>query len=108
MDDCLFCKIARKEIPAGIVWEDDAFVAFKDIHPKARVHVLLIPKEHVESIVHATSADSAMLGQLMLHVADVAHAVGLQERGFKTVINTGKEGGQEVPHLHLHILGGGQ
>ena len=104
--DCLFCKIVEKHIPADIVWEDDKFLAFKDIHPKASVHILLIPKRHIESLVHATPEDAGMLGQLMLHIQDVASAVGLQERGFRTSINTGKEGGQEVPHLHLHILGG--
>jgi histidine triad (HIT) family protein len=104
---CLFCQIARKEIPATIVWEDADFLAFKDIHPKAPVHILLIPKQHLESVVHAQLVDQAMLGKLMLHVGDVAAAVGLRERGFRTIINTGKEGGQEVLHLHLHILGGG-
>lgn len=104
---CLFCQVARKEIPAAVVWEDVDFVAFNDIHPKAPVHVLLIPRQHVESLAHVTLADEAMLGKLMLHVADVAAAVGLKERGFRTAINTGKEGGQEVPHLHVHILGGG-
>lgn len=104
---CLFCQIARKEIPATIVWEDADFLAFNDIHPKAPVHVLLIPRQHVESLVHATPADEGMLGKLMLHVGDVAAAVGLKERGFRIAINTGSEGGQEVPHLHVHILGGG-
>lgn len=103
---CLFCQIARKEIPATVVWQDDEFLAFNDIHPKAPVHVLLIPRQHVESLAHVTPADEPMLGKLMLHVSDVATALGLKERGFRTMINTGKEGGQEVPHLHLHILGG--
>jgi histidine triad (HIT) family protein len=103
---CLFCQIVSKEIPAQIVWEDDSFVAFNDIHPKAPVHVLLIPRQHVESLAHVKPADAEMLGQLMLRVGDVAAVVGLKERGFRTIINTGKEGGQEVPHLHLHILGG--
>jgi len=103
---CLFCQIVSKEIPAKIVWEDDSFVAFHDIHPKAPVHVLLIPRQHVESLVQVKPTDAEMLGRLMLRVSDVAAAVGLKERGFRTIINTGKEGGQEVPHLHLHILGG--
>ncbi len=103
---CLFCQVAQKEIPATVVWEDADFVAFQDIHPKAPVHVLLIPRRHVESLAHVTSVDEPMLGKLMRHVGDVAAAVGLKERGFRTVINTGTEGGQEVPHLHLHILGG--
>lgn len=103
---CLFCQVARKEIPAVVVWEDADFVAFNDIHPKAAVHVLLIPRQHVESLAHVSLAHEAMLGKLMLHVGDVAAAVGLKERGFRTMINTGAEGGQEVPHLHVHILGG--
>jgi histidine triad (HIT) family protein len=104
--NCLFCKIAAKEIPAEIVWAGDGLLAFKDIHPKAPVHVLLIPTQHIESLAHVTSADVPMLGKLMAAVPEVADVLGLKERGFKTVINTGKEGGQEVPHLHLHILGG--
>lgn len=104
---CLFCQIVEKAIPATIVWADENFLAFQDIHPKAPVHVLLIPRKHVESLAHVTPADESMLGKLMLHVGDVAAAVGLKERGFRTMINTGKEGGQEVPHLHVHILGGG-
>jgi histidine triad (HIT) family protein len=103
---CLFCQIANREIPATIVWENHAYLAFQDIHPKAPTHVLLIPRQHLESLVHATPADEVMLGKLMLHVRDVAAAVGLAERGFRTVINTGQEGGQEVMHLHVHILGG--
>ncbi len=103
---CLFCQIASKEIPATLVWENEQFLAFNDIHPKAPVHVLLIPRQHVESLAHVTSADQPMLGQLMQHVADVAAVVGLKKRGFRTIINTGREAGQEVPHLHLHILGG--
>ncbi|MDP2789688.1 MAG: histidine triad nucleotide-binding protein [bacterium] len=103
---CLFCQIAKKEIPATIVWENDEFLAFSDIHPKAPVHVLLIPRKHVESLATVTSVDEPMLGKLMLHVGDVAAVVGLKERGFRTALNTGKEGGQEVPHLHVHIMGG--
>lgn len=104
---CLFCQIAKKEIPATVVWEDGAFLAFKDVQPKAPVHVLLIPRQHVESLAHVTAANKEMLGTLMLHVGDVAAAVGLKDRGFRTAINTGREGGQEVSHLHVHILGGG-
>lgn len=104
--DCLFCKIAAKKIPATIVWAGDGLLAFKDIHPKAPIHVLLIPTQHVESLAHVTEADAAMLGKLFAAVPKVAEVIGLKERGFKTVINTGKAGGQEVPHLHVHILGG--
>ncbi len=104
---CLFCKIVAREIPAEIIWAGEGLLAFKDIHPKARVHVLLIPTEHIESLAHLEQADEAMLGTLLAAVRDVAEVLDLKERGFKTVINTGVEGGQELPHLHLHILGGG-
>ncbi|MEK7631599.1 MAG: histidine triad nucleotide-binding protein [Patescibacteria group bacterium] len=105
--DCLFCKIAAREIPVELVWEGDGLMAFKDKYPKAPVHVLIIPVHHIESLAQTTPADMAMLGKLLAAVPLVAEQVGLRERGFKTVINTGVEGGQEVPHLHVHVLGGG-
>lgn len=106
--DCLFCKIAAREIPAEIVWAGEGVLAFKDIRPKARIHVLLIPTEHIESLAHLEPVHELVLGKLLAAVPEVADVLGLKERGFKTVINTGVEGGQEVPHLHLHILGGGK
>ena len=105
-DTCLFCRIARKEIPSSIVLENDHVVAFRDIDPKAPTHVVVVPREHVASLNDAT--DGRMLGELMLAAAAVARMEGVAERGYRTVINTGADGGQSVFHLHAHVLGGRQ
>lgn len=104
MENCIFCKIVNKDIPSTIVYEDDEMLCFKDINPAAPVHLLLIPKEHFDSLAHAQAKHEALLGRMMLKVPEIAKANGLQN-GFKTQINTGKGGGQEVFHLHIHILG---
>lgn len=104
MDNCIFCKIATKDIPAQIVYEDDEMLCFKDIRPAAPVHLLLIPKVHFDSLAHATAEHQTLLGKMMLKVPQIAHEAGLTD-GFKTLINTGKGGGQEVFHLHIHIMG---
>lgn len=104
MSDCIFCKIAAGDIPANKVYEDDDVVAFHDIKPAGDVHFLLVPKRHVESLAHCGADDAAMLGKLMLLVPKLATEQGL-ERGFKTAINTGRGGGQEVFHLHVHVYG---
>lgn len=103
MKECLFCKIAEKEIPSEVVSEDEDFVVFKDVNPKADIHLLVIPKEHIESLKDITERDSERVGRLMLKVADTAREQGLE--GYKVAINVGKKGGQEVDHLHIHILG---
>jgi histidine triad (HIT) family protein len=103
-DDCLFCRIARNEIPAKLVAEDEHCVAFRDINPQAPVHVLVIPREHVPSLDQAT--DAAMLGRLSLMAADIARKEGVAEAGYRTVINTNAAAGQTVFHVHLHLLGG--
>ena len=104
MTDCIFCKIAAKEIPAGVVYEDDDMLCFKDINPSAPVHLLLIPKVHFDSLAHAQPEHEALLGRMMMKVPQIAAEAGLSN-GFKTQINTGKGGGQEVFHLHIHIMG---
>ncbi len=104
MSQCIFCKIAAKEIPAGIVYEDDDMLCFKDINPAAPVHLLLIPKIHFDSLAHAEAGHETLLGKMMLNVPKIAQQAGLSN-GFKTLINTGKGGGQEVFHLHIHIMG---
>ena len=106
MEKTLFQKIADKEIPASIVYEDELCVAFRDIAPAAPVHVLLIPRKPIPSIADATAEDAALLAHLMLKVGDIARAEGIAESGFRTVLNTGEDGGQTVPHLHIHIIGG--
>jgi histidine triad (HIT) family protein len=103
-DDCLFCKIVRKEIPATIILENEHVVAFRDIAPKAPTHVLVVTREHVASLNDATSAP--MLGELLLAAATIARAEGIAESGYRTVINSGADAGQSVAHVHLHLLGG--
>ena len=103
-DDCLFCRIVRKEIPAKLVAEDEHSLAFRDITPQAPVHVLVIPKEHVPSLDQAT--DPAMLGRLSLMAAEIARKEGISVDGYRTVVNTNSAAGQTVFHIHLHLLGG--
>ncbi len=105
-DDCIFCKIARGEIPCRKVYEDEDVLAFHDINPAAPVHFLVIPKRHIASLADAEEKDAPLLGKMMLLAAKLAREQGLQN-GFKTAIHTGKAGGQLVFHLHIHILGGG-
>ena len=102
--DCLFCRIARKEIPVTLVHESDEFIAFRDIDPKAPVHVLVVPRRHVASLNDAT--DAAMIGGLALVAADIARREGIADSGYRTVINTNGDAGQTVFHIHLHLLGG--
>lgn len=104
MTDCIFCKIAGGQIPAAIVYEDGEMLCFKDINPAAPVHLLLVPKVHFDSLAHAGAEHEALLGRMMMKVPQIAVEAGLAN-GFKTQINTGKGGGQEVFHLHIHILG---
>jgi histidine triad (HIT) family protein len=105
-DDCLFCKIARGEIPSEKVYSDDEFYAFRDIHPAAPVHVLVIPRKHIERISDATEADTVLMGKLLLVANKVADQEGIRESGFRYVISCNKDGGQLVFHIHLHIVGG--
>ena len=107
MSDCLFCRIGRGEIPAKVIYEDDECMAFRDIAPKAPVHFLIIPKKHIQSLAQAEPADAALLGKML----SLTRSLALQEgadNGFRVVINTGRDGGQEVPHLHIHVMGGPQ
>jgi histidine triad (HIT) family protein len=106
MSDCIFCKIVRGEIPCRKVFEDDEVLAFHDIHPVAPVHFMLIPKLHLASLMEADGQHAELLGKMMVLAPKLAREQGL-DRGFRTVINTGAGGGQEVFHLHMHIIGGG-
>lgn len=106
MDNCIFCKIARGEIPSKKVYEDGEIYAFHDIHPVAPVHFMLIPKSHVVSLMEADGSHAALLGKMLVLAPLLAREQGL-DNGFRTVINSGKGGGQEVMHLHIHIIGGG-
>ncbi len=102
----LFERIIARQIPADIVYEDDQVLAFRDIKPQAPTHVLIVPKRLVPRINEAGEGDAALLGTLLLKAAEVARKLGLGETGFRLVINNGRDGGETVPHLHCHILGG--
>jgi histidine triad (HIT) family protein len=102
---CIFCQIAEKTLPAKFAFEDDQICAFHDIHPKAPVHLLLIPKKHIKSLLELTPEDTSLMSHLLLRVPALAREYGLHE-GFKTIIYTGLKGGQEIDHLHFHLLGG--
>ena len=104
----LFEKIIARQIPAQIVYEDDLVLAFRDISPQAPTHVLMVPKKPLARIADAKDEDQQLLGHLLLKAAEVAEKVGLKAGGFRLVINNGKDGGESVPHLHCHILGGRQ
>lgn len=105
MSDCIFCKIVAGNIPAQKVYEDDEIFAFKDIQPQRPVHVLVIPKKHIASLADARPEDTATLGKILVKANEIAVSQGSPE-GFRVIINTGRVGQQEVPHLHAHIVGG--
>ena len=104
--DCIFCKIVTKQIPATVVYEDEQMMAFSDIHPVAPVHIVVIPKKHIESIATLTEEDAAIAGKKLYAVQKVADLMGLSKDGFRVVFNTGEKAGQTVHHMHAHILGG--
>ena len=107
MADCIFCKIAGKEIPSTVVYEDEMVLAFKDLEPQAPVHVLVIPKKHVESVAALKAEDKELTAHILVDVIpQIARDLGVAESGFRVVANTGDEGGQTVKHLHFHLLGG--
>ncbi len=102
----IFQKIIQKEIPADIVYEDDQCLAFRDIKPQAPIHIVLIPKEEIPTLSDVQDKHQALLGHLMIKIPEIASKEGLSEKGYRTVINCKNDGGQEVYHLHIHILGG--
>jgi len=106
MDDCIFCKIARGEIPGQIVYKNDRVTAFRDINPKAPVHVLIIPNEHVDVKGYVGYEDAAVMGDILLAAKKVAMVENIANTGFRLIVNVGADAGQEVDHLHVHLLGG--
>lgn len=106
MTDCIFCKIIKGEIPSKKIYEDDELIVFNDIRPISPVHFLIVPKLHVESLADCDDEQQSLLGKMLLLAPKLAAEQGL--KGFRTMINTGREGGQEVFHLHVHVFGGGQ
>jgi histidine triad (HIT) family protein len=107
MNDCIFCKIAAGQIPSPRLYEDDRVIVIKDINPKAPVHLLVVPRMHIESLNELETSDDPLIAHMIRLLPTVAREQGLDE-GFRTIINTGRGGGQEIPHLHLHLLGGGR
>ncbi|MBL8167231.1 MAG: histidine triad nucleotide-binding protein [Acidobacteria bacterium] len=105
-DNCIFCRILAGEIPSTKVYEDRLVYAFRDANPQAPTHVLLVPKEHIESLNDAAQGDEALLGHMLRLAPKIANQEGLADSGFRTVINTGGDAGQTVWHLHVHVLGG--
>lgn len=106
MNDCIFCKIVSKEMPATIIYEDEHVIAFDDLYPKAPQHKLIIPKQHLSTLNDASEKDKNLLGHLMLTAQKLAKELSIDEEGYRILINTNKGGGQVVFHLHLHLLGG--
>jgi len=105
-NDCIFCKIINREINSQVVYEDDRVFAFRDINPQAPIHILVVPKKHIPTLLDITSADEELLGYLFSVATKIAKKEGIAERGFRTLINCNSEAGQTVFHLHLHLLGG--
>jgi histidine triad (HIT) family protein len=106
MSNCLFCKFVSKEIPTQVVFEDESCLAFEDIHPKAPVHTLIVPKRHIESLNAAGAQDENLLGHLLLIAQQLARLKGVADSGYRAVINSGPDGGQSVFHVHIHLMGG--
>ena len=106
MADCIFCRIARHEVPASVVHEDADCIAFRDLQPRAPVHVLVIPKRHIPSVNDLRETDEAVVGHLVAAARTVAEAEGVSESGYRLVLNAGPDAGQSVDHMHLHLLGG--
>ncbi len=104
--ECIFCKIISREIPAEIIYEDSEILAFPDIHPVAPVHVLIIPKKHIESVNDLKDSNKELIGKIILVAKKIAEDSRISDKGHKLLIRTGANGGQEVPHLHLHLIGG--
>jgi histidine triad (HIT) family protein len=105
-EDCIFCGIANKMIPSDIVYEDDEMLAFKDVNPQSPLHLLFIPKKHIRSVNEVSHEDAEVIGRILLKIRDIAKEAGVSESGYRIVMNCNKDAGQEVFHLHLHLLGG--
>ena len=105
-DNCLFCKIIAREIPASVVYEDDRVLAFNDINPQGPTHVLVVPKQHIATLNDLTPGDDAIVGEVIRRAAKIAADRGIAESGFRTVFNTNRGAGQTVFHIHLHLIGG--
>lgn len=106
MEDCIFCKIIKGEIPADKVYEDEEVLAFRDIKPAAPIHILVIPKKHISMLTDLKEQDEALIGKIYTTINKIAQKEGFKDQGFRVIVNCGKDSGQEVMHIHFHILGG--
>lgn len=106
--DCIFCKIIAGQIPGSFVYQDDTVVAFKDINPVAPVHILIVPREHIVSLADITEGKAGLVGHMAVVAYQIARQLGIADKGYRVTVNNGPEGGQAVPHLHMHLLGGRQ
>jgi len=104
--DCIFCQIASGKIPSDIIYQDEELIAFRDIKPQAPVHLIIIPRKHIPSLDQLSQADSSLIGRMIAIANQLAKGEGIADKGYRLAINSGEEGGQLVPHLHLHLLGG--
>ena len=104
--ECVFCRIVAGEIPADIIYQDKELVVFRDIHPQAPTHLLIIPKSHIASMTELTSKQQALMGRLILLAKDLAEEEGISARGYRLSVSCGADGGQVVPHVHFHLIGG--
>lgn len=106
MEDCVFCKIIKGEIPSEKVYEDEEILAFKDIDPAAPIHILVIPKKHIENLLEVKEEDSYLIARIYQVINKIAREMGIEEDGFRVIVNCGKDAGQEVMHIHFHMLAG--
>jgi histidine triad (HIT) family protein len=106
MEGCIFCKLINKEIPAELIFEDDRIVAFNDINPQAPIHILIIPKEHFDSLNVIPEEKKDILSHILLRARQIARNIGIDEKGYRIVLNTARDSGQEVLHIHFHLFGG--
>ncbi len=106
MEDCIFCKIINKQIPSEIIYEDEEIIAFKDIQPLAPVHILVVPKKHITSVMELSEEDQILIGKIYLKIKEIAINAGIEKEGFRVITNCGENAGQTVKHIHFHVLGG--
>ncbi len=106
MEDCIFCKIVNKDIPAELIFEDERILAFNDSNPQAPIHILIIPKEHFASLNDIPEEKKELLSHILLRARQIAQNIGIEEKGYRIVLNTARDSGQEVFHIHFHLLGG--
>ena len=106
MENCVFCKIINREIPSEIVYEDEKVIAFKDVNPAAPIHILVVPKKHIETLLDVSEEDSALIAHIYQVINKIARDNGFADKGFRVITNCGRDSGQEVMHIHFHVLGG--